>query len=79
MTTILVWLIGFVLAFAVWAYLSGRKLLPTKNFNEEFSGPMTCIILFWPLVLLGVLIGAPFVGMWWLGKWHRKPEEKAVN
>ena len=70
------WLIFAIVLFAVSTYCIGR-------FHQEAPVGLllVCFLgsLGWPLVLTAVIIGGPFVGLFWLGDRNRaklKKQEK---
>ena len=69
------WLIVAIIFFAVGTYCIGRFDIG----NCDPFGPIwVCLIgsLMWPFVLAAVIIGGPFIGLFWLGARKREKLEK---
>lgn len=72
------WLIIAIVIFAVATYCIGR-------FDLDDGDPAgllwVCFIgsLLWPLVLVVVVIGGPFVGLFWLGDRKRQKLKEAAK
>jgi len=71
------WLIIAVILFGVSAYCIGR-------FDPDANGDPAGLLwigffgsIFWPIVILVVGIGAPFVGLFWLGDRARQKKREA--
>jgi len=74
------WLIVAIVLFGISTYCIGRFDLD----GDPVGSLWLCFIgsLLWPLVLTAVVIGGPFVGLFWLGDRKReklKEEESAKN
>lgn len=73
------WLIVFMLLFAISMYIIGR--LEGGNEDDKFTLSGTAFVgsLLWPIVLTAVIIFGPFIGMYLLGERHRekRKEKKA--
>lgn len=65
-----IWLIGAILGAALFAYMSGRT-----NDAEVLSVGIP-ISLFWPVVLVIVVVFTPFLGLMLLGEKHRKQKKE---
>ena len=68
------WLIVAVVLFAVGSYCIGRFDIG----DGEAAGPLwTCLLgsLLWPGVLTAIIIGVPFIGLFWLGERKRKKKQ----
>ena len=69
------WLIIAVVFFAIGTYCIGRFDIG----NGDPFGPIwVCLIgsLVWPFVLAAVIIGGPFIGLFWLGDRKREKLKK---
>ncbi len=70
------WLIIAIILFAVGSYCIGRF----DPSNGDPAGVLwICFIgsLIWPVVLTAVIIGGPFIGLFWLGDRKREKAKKA--
>ena len=72
------WLIVAIVLFAVGSYCIGRF----DPSNGDPAGLLwLCFIgsLIWPIVLTAVVIGGPFIGLFWLGARSRGRNSRKNN
>ena len=72
-----IWLIG-VIVLGLWcSYRFGQ--IEYFNDRQDVAFPMIVGVLLWPLVIVALIIFAPFYGMIMLGKRSLDKKEKKEN
>lgn len=54
--TILVWLIGWFLAYRSWCYLAGHPLLKHDSIASMLLAVVICFLPVWPVICLAGLV-----------------------